>query len=349
MITSQPVLSLKNFRFRKNKITKGIKRLFYLSWEDALWDILIKRNVAKGSYILIPDFYCVDVESNIKKHGYKVAHYKILPNLKADKDDFENKINKFNPAVVVIFHPVGIKTNLMNNVEWLKKATGNRFLVEDCVHRIIEPNEIEIIKKNHFVIDSLRKVLPLQGSNVYGRTEDLDFSAPPFYQSFFYSVKVKTLWFLMVLAWSFKFGKIAERLMVRGYNLIGDSKLPARGGFISKFLSIRINIKKIRNIKKRQASYYERKLGSVLPQKLLISESNKRNIRGYPVILHKKNAAKIVEKLRINKIFVRLELEGSKWTKKQKIIYLPLGPQLTEDGQKRICELSYNTLNAEIK
>ena len=349
MVSPQPVFSLKYFQFHKNKLPKNVKRLFYLSWEDGLWDILIKKKIEKGSYILTPDFYCADVEKNILLHGYKIINYKFNKDLSVDKNDFENKINKFDPKVIVIFHPVGIKTNLIDNVKWLKKVTGLRVLVEDCVHGIIDPKEVNIIKKDHFIIDSLRKVLPLQGSNVYGRAEDLEFLTPPFYQSFFYSVKVNILWFLMVLAWSLKLGRMGEKLMLRGYSLIGDSTFPASGSFISNILSIRINIKKIRDIKKRQSSYYEKKLGSALPQKLLISERDKGNLRGYPLILPGSIAPKVLKSLRDKGLLVRFELNDSDWSKRQKIIYLPLGVYMTKRQQAQVTELSYNILNAQIK
>lgn len=349
MLSPQPVFSLKYFKFYKNKLPKNIKRLFYLSWEDALWDILIKKNIKKGSYILIPDFYCGDVEKNILLHGYKIINYKFNKDLSVDKNDFENKIKKFDPKVVVIFHPVGIKTNLMDSVKWLKKVTGSRVLIEDCVHRIIDPKEVKIIKKDHFIIDSLRKVLPLQGSNVYGKVEDLDFSEPPFYQSFFYSIRVNVLWFLMVLSWSLKLSRMGERLMLRGYDLIGDSTFPARGSFISKMLSIRINIKKIRDIKKRQSSYYEKKLGSALLQKLSISESDKGNLRGYPLILPGRISSKVLKSFRDKGLLVRFELNDSDWSKEQKIIYLPLGAYMTKRQQAQVTKLSYNILNAQTK
>lgn len=349
MVSTQPILTLEYFRFQKNKFPKGIKRLFYLSWEDALWDILLKKKVPKNSIILLPDFYCTDVEKNIVLHGYKVATYKILKNLKADKIDFERKIRRFSPAVIVVFHPVGIGSNLFDNINWLKKVIGESILIEDSVHKILDSSKIKIIKKNHFVIDSLRKVVPIQGSNLYGRVSDLNFSEPAILQSFLYKLKVNLLWFLMEIAWTVKFDSMAEKLMIAGYDLIGDSEKSASGSYISNFLARRVNVEKLKKIKKRQVFYYESKLESVLKNKIKISESDKGELRGYPVILPQNTALKLVNILRLNGIFVRTELEGSNWSKNRKIFYLPLGPQITKNYQNRICELSYNTLNEKTK
>lgn len=349
MVSVQPVLSLKYFHLSKNKVPKGIKRLFYLSWEDALWDILLKKHVPKGSYILVPDFYCTDVVKNIKQHGYNVATYKIKKDLRTDKCDFVNRINKYEPAVVVIFHPVGITSNLFENKNWLAKVTGESILIEDSVHRVLDPSKIKIIKKNHFVIDSLRKVVPIQGSDVYGRVEDIDFSSPKFSQSFIYKTKVNILWFLMELAWTFKLFSPAEKFMIAGYDLIGNSEKAASGTFLSDFFATRINAQRLFKLKKTQIDVYEKKLAKVLPIKIEFQNSDKSQLRGYPVILPKNAALKLIKVLRANGILVRFELEGSGWTKNKKIVYLPIGPQVTKNYQYRICELSYNTLNEKIR
>ena len=344
MISTQPILSFRYFKFKKNKLAENVKRLFYLSWEDAFWDILLKKKVPKGSYVLLPDFFCGDVESNIRLHGCKPVYYKINTNLTADKKSFKSKIERVKPSVIVIFHPVGIKSNLMDDLKWLKKITGSSILIEDSVHRIVDPEEIKIFKKDHFIIDSLRKVVPLQGSNIYGRVEDLDFSAPPFYQSFFYSIRVNLLWALMVLGWSLRFGRIAERLMLRGYSLIGDSMLPARGPFPANFLSSRINTGEIRDIRKHQAIYYEKELGKFLPVKISLSGEDRASLRAYPVILDKEYAGWILKFLRTNDLLVRFELNDSGWSRKQKIIYLPLGIQMTEKEQGTVCGLVKSAL-----
>lgn len=315
-----------------------------------MWDILSKRRVSKGSSILTPDFFCRDVEKNIRMRGYGVINYKINRNLTADKKDFEKKINKFKPKVIVIFHPVGIKSNLMDATSWIKKITRESILIEDSVHRIVDPRKVKIIKKDHFVIDSLRKVVPLQGASLYGRVKDLDFDSPPFHQSFIYSIRVNILWFLMIISWTLSsyltgklsrtLGDVAEKLMLHGYDLIGDSPFASGGGFLASLLSKRVNINKIQNIKMRQVIRYENKLGKILPMKLYISDENKKDLRGFPVILPINRASKILESLRKGGLLVRFELDDSSWSRKQKIIYLPLGTQMSIRQQDEVCGLT---------
>ena len=350
MVSAQPILDLRHFQLRENRLPQKIKRLLYLSWEDVLWDLLSKKKIPKGSYILTPDFFCRDVEKNIRMHGYRLKNYKIGRDLTADKKDFENKIDKFKPRVIIIFHPVGIKSNLTDAIPWLKKITGESILIEDSVHRVVDPTKVKIIKKDHFVIDSLRKVVPLQGASLYGRVKDLNFRPPPFHQSFIYSVRVNVLWFLMIIFWTFsnysrgKLSKIlagiAEKLMLRGYDLIGDSASAARGGVPAEFLSRRININKIQNIKMHQVTRYESELGKTLPVKLYIPDGNKKHLRGFPVILPTSHALKTLRSLRKGGLLVRFELDDSLWSQKQKIIYLPLGIQMGIRQQDEVCALT---------
>lgn len=344
MISPQPILSFKYFQLGKNRLPKGIKKLFYLSWEDALWDVLDKKRVKKGSIILIPDFYCKDVEKNIKEHGYKTSYYKILPNLKVDKESFVLEVRKNSPSVIIIFHPVGIKSNLLGNQEWLAKISGNSILIEDSVHRVLLPGDFKIIKDNHFIIDSLRKVVPLQGASLYGRREGLNFDLPGIFQSFFYRTEVSFYWFLMVVCWTLGFGRLAEKLMLKGYEIIGDSKKPSRGSMLAKMLSDHLNVSGVQKEKVMQSNIYERLISGKILHNLKIKQNDKKHLRGYPVILSVRTADKILSYLRFNGLLVRFELDGSLWSSKRKIIYLPLGPQMNRNSQMKVCDLVNKTV-----
>ncbi len=339
MVSTQPIFSFKYFRFRKNKIPKGLKELFYLSWEDALWDILIKKNVVKGSKILVPDFYCKDVETNIRKHGYEIVYYKIQPNLKVDKKSFVSMVLKSKPSVVVIFHPVGIKSNLLGDTKWLIKTTGSSILIEDAVHRALDTKDFTIIKSNHFVMDSLRKVVPIQGCRVFGRAADLSFKTPSLLQAFKYSFKVNANFLLMNVCWTLGFNRVAENLMIKGYDLIGDSIMPAKGAMFSKILSDRLNVAKIQEQKEKQANFYMTNLKNITSIKLHITNNDKKHLRGYPVVLPVNKARKVLNFLRKCGLMIRFELNDSAWTKTRKIFYLPMGLQIDEKTQTRICNL----------
>lgn len=346
MVSPQPIISSKYFQFKRNKLPNGIKSLFYLSWEDALWDLLAKKKVKKRSCVLVPDYYCDDVEENIRQHGYKVGYYKVNEDLYVDKKSFQSEISHLKPSVIVIFHPVGIKSNLFSNIKWLKDVTGDTILIEDSVHRVIDPKEIKIIRKNHFVIDSLRKVVPIQGSRIFGKLEDLDFNLPSIFQSVIYASGVNFLWLLMLLLWTSKLNKLAEKVMLLGYDLIGNSKLPARGSILGQFLSNRLNLSAIENCKKKQVDYYEKRFRKITKSGLKIQEKDKKFLRGYPLILENSIANKILLALRKKGLLVRFELNNSNWSKMRKIIYLPLGVQMSIKQQKEVCTLVANTVKS---
>jgi hypothetical protein len=333
MLSPQPIQLVKYLCLKRNKVPSSIKRLFYLSFEDALWDILKKKNVKTGSVILLPDFYCTDVEINIKNHKYGIIHYQIKQDLSANLPDFESKIKIYKPDVIVIFHPDGITSNLMQERNWMNQISNQTIVIEDCVHRIINPRKIKIHKKNHFIINSLRKVAPFQGSSVYGRKEDLKFGSPPLRQSLFYSVKVHFLWLAMNICYNLEKSELAEKLMIRGYDLIGDSFKPARGFFIFERLEEYLDIVKIEKIKEGQIEFYEENLKFPIVHPAV----DRGKLRGYPLILKKEIADEVLKNIRAKGLTLRFELNDCEWSQKQKIIYLPIGPYLKKSELSKIC------------
>ena len=357
MLSVQPIFSLSYFRFKRNKLARDLKRLFYLSWEDALWDILSKKDIPLGSYILVPEFFCPDVENNIRLHGWKTVSYKLDNKLKVVLADFQEKIAKYKPRTIVILHPVGIKSNLFTDTNRLGRYLGDALLIEDAVHRVIDPEKLEIISDNHFIINSLRKVVPLQGAEVFAKCETLNFKTPAFFQSFTYRAKVNLLWFLMTLFFTLAnylpeklskiFAIVAEKLMLAGYELIGDSLLPSRGGIIEDFLSRRLNLVKIKNNKKQMFLYYQKMLKGLVDTPD-IAGTDESKLRGYPVILARGRAEKILKFVRDRGLRLRLELEDSDWSKLQKIIYLPMGLYMSPKKQKLVADMINEALRVNL-
>ncbi len=340
MISVQPIQLWRFLTFKPKTLPKGIKRLFYLSWEDALWDILAKKQIPKASVILVPEFFCGDVERNMRDHGYKVAHYATKKNLTSDTKDFIAKIKKIKPSVVIVFHPVGITNTLFGNFIWLKSLPEKTILIEDCVHRIVDPTTIKFYKNNHIIMDSLRKVVPLQGSNVYGKPLDLNFSEPPVTQSWLYVFRVTFLWAKMNVLWNLGKSFAAEKNMITGYDLIGDSKLPARGWGLFNIFNHFINFDKIARIKTNQVEIYEKYLKHLLPINIQYLENDRGKMRAWPIMFNNLDQAnKVLNFLRLNGLVVRFELLDSVWSKKYRVIYLPLGPHIKSAQILEICDL----------
>lgn len=343
MLSLQPIHLWKYLSKKTTKLPPGVKSLFYLSWEDAFWDLLSKKNIPPGSIILVPEFFCGDVERNTISHGYRLAHYPVSATLRTSISDLLSAVKKFSPVVIIIFHPVGIANPLISSPK-IVSLSRHILLVEDCVHRIIEPSKLKLVRPNHYIIDSLRKVLPLQGSFIYGRGSDMDYSLPPLRQSFFYSLRVHALWVLMQLFANLTQAKISESVMVTGYDLIGKSSLPARGWPLFSFLHHHLNHSHIQSVKKHQVEIYEKHLLSLLPQTIPYTVADKSQLRGWPILLGR-NASRILVYLRSHGLLVRFELADSVWSQHHKIIYLPLGLHISLKQQLAVCHLVSGAIN----
>ncbi len=320
--------------------------LFYLSWEDALWDILEKKKVPFGSTVLVPTFFCGDVEGNIKDHGYNIAWYSVSADLQTPVKVFKSALTKYQPQVVVILHAVGITNSLFEqSTSWLPDFSPETILIEDCVHRIVEPRQVRFLHTNHFLLSSLRKVVPLQGSVLYGSKQSLIWKAPSIWQSLPYAIEATALWLIMLILWklshffsstpklSICFARSAEWSMLQGYHLIGDAKKPAAGWkpFFAAYM--KTNFEAIKKVKTAQVLYYEKAFPLVQP---LYPSSDRGELRGWPLLLPKHRAEKIVSDIRSSGLLLRLELNESKWSDNQKIIYLPLGTHITHIQQQQI-------------
>lgn len=346
MLTIQPPFIRDYFiRSTTQLLSKGVFRRFYLSWEDALWHLLITQKVSHGSKILVPEFYCFDVVKNMKLHSLNVLTYEVDEKLRVNKVDFVTKLTKLKPKVVVVFHAVGIYNPLMDEVKsWTSLLKENVILIEDSVHKIIVPSEIKFVHRNHYVIDSLRKVVPLQGSCVYSQHLIPTITSSEYLLTLPYQLRVMWWWMVMQLnlcrayyakslAQATPFNLAAETAMMKGYDLIGTSQLASPGSWMVESLIGRIDSSKIAESKTNQAMMYHDGLKELMRSKKIwtpkIAHKDWGQLRGYPLILRLDAADRLLAFLRDEGIMLRFELNDSPWSKRQKIIFLPMGLHLS--------------------
>lgn len=354
MYSHKPILLWKYLRWQKNELGKSYKQLFYLSWEDALWDLCSKLKVPKNSHILTPSWYCQDVEHNIKNHGYHVKNYAVDIDLQPNKASLLSAINKYKPRIVILHHPLGIKNCIIEDQKILKKITKNHLIIEDSVHNIVDTSKIKILAPNHYIIDSLRKTVPLQGSCLYGLQSSLNFESPPYLQSWPYRLGVTSLWWLMNLFWGITMlthkrfpAQLAQLLMQWGYDLIGNSTLPASGSPIFRILQKHLDIDVIENIKSRQIIEYEKLLTSLnnaLVSRIKYSIKDRSKLMGYPLRIHKSIAKELLFDIKQNGLILRYELAINNWGKDYEILCLPIGPYLNNTDIKRIARIFLSCL-----
>lgn len=347
---------------------------FYLSWEDALWD-LIKAHDLIGKTIAVPDFFCGDVMHNMTQHGLRVITYTDPAN-RPQKSALSHSLHALSPEsnllsevdssfaipstdILVIFHPVGIHNPLIDRIQELDP---DMWVIEDCVHQIIDPQEVKITRRRHVMIDSWRKVMPLQGSMMLGRAEDLAYVPTQRLHTISYELEVVGMWLLMQVLALAGFARQAQQIMLRGYETIGDSPLPGRTPRIFSWLRQHIDYAKIRTLKTAQMDTYHRALDHLIERDPRLftfahTPADWPHMRAFPLGIYLGENTKsdspssaesadegavpshhggmgwgcgaddILARLRASGLLVRYELNDCEWSEKQKVVYLPLGPE----------------------
>ncbi len=354
MLPIQPPFIPQFFDFKKKlKIQPNTFRSFYISWEDALWHLLELHKIKKNSTVMVPSFFCWDVVENMQAHGLQKIVYPVDKNFQTNPKIFAKLLKKHQPNVIVIFHAVGITNELFENKNlWLENLPKNSILIEDCVHKIIDPKKITFITKKHILMNSLRKVVPVQGSQVFSQFVIPQTTMQQNLITFWYRTQIIFWWtmmqfFLTVVFYSKskkiqKIGnQLAEKSMKIGYDIVGDHNLPGSGSAVMNYLSKFIATESIKTTKQQQVELYETKLESLQKNNNFFipkyTQKDKKELRGFPLGIELPIAEQFLEYVRKNSILVRFELDDSLWAKQQKVVYLPLGPHVTEKDILFIC------------
>lgn len=351
MIPVQPVFTTAYFSKKKQLLPKNTSSQFYLSWEDAVWDVVKSFQIKKNSIILVPSFFCVDVMNNMKDHGLIAQYYEVDINLQPIKTDLVQKIKKLQPAMIVLFHAVGITNNVVTK-EFIQSLPKELFIIEDCVHRVTNPSEIRLFSERHILINSFRKDVPLQGSFLFAKKEFIR-KLTGAENTLLYSWSVILLWICMQISYLLQqyihnsFGKLAQWFMLRGYDIIGDEKKAGNcPGFFAD-LYMKLDFERIKSVKKTQVQEYKKNIKQnhmyYVPQ---FSPEDEAELRGYPIIVSKKKSKEIISLLRDKGLLIRAELEDSKWTQDKTIFYLPLGLHIKKEDTITVSSLFNSIISA---
>lgn len=344
----------------------GIVREVYLSWEDALWDLLPRLGYRKNSLILVPSFYCTDVVENMISHGYRVKFYPVSKDLVADKKEFISLLSELQPDIVINFCAEGITYTLPSEV--LNSLHLRTLLITDMVHRIPQPgNEFYPVNDRHLIINSYRKVTPFTGAlAIYSRN-----ARPKAKNTYPYSYFIRAFWlwhcyllklWLAKLFRSTRIARYAEITLKKHNDLIGDSFEAASLWQLFLHLYDRIASSKIDVIKEKQGEIYEKALSEMLVNRKDIWIPVKKNLvpddksssyvydfstlRGFPIIMQQNKSAEFLGKLRKNGFLAVTQLDDCEWSKKHKLILLPLGPELKIKQQEKLIQIVASALTS---
>jgi hypothetical protein len=341
---------LKPFLGKKKTATKPY--LYYHSFEDALWDVLKKRDIPKKSVLLVPDFYCQDVLDNIKSHGYRYTLYSLNEHFQPNLKEFSRLVKTVKPQAVVVFHACGITSTLTMDWSWTKHIQTNTLIIEDCVHRLINPSTVSFINNNHYVIDSLRKVSPLPGSRIFGTRTALEYlmsAAQPFswytFKSYLYYFCFRLT--LKIGYWT-KSGSLSrwahEVVLKKHDDVIGDSIKPFAGLWLFKPFIDRFNYKKLELLKKKQVQTYDALIKGRGPlYKVAINNSDYPLLHVYPVGLNDQPSMSIIEQLKKIGAEVWFKFPESRWSQNRSVLFLPLGFHVTHADIRAVARVLNST------
>lgn len=336
------------FSFRATFPNPLVKRYYYWSWEDGLWDVLQAKQVEKGSVLLIPNFYCSDVVENIRTHGYTVVFYRLDKHFQVKQRTLTNSIRRHHPKAVVIFHAAGIRSTVMNRYGWIRTMTQKTILIEDCVHQLVDPSAVKLASDNHFVLDSLRKVSPFYGSFLYGTKKGMRFRQAKTTWSL-YSIRASVLFlvfrFILMTAHLLEQPAIAvfahEKLLKTHDALIGDSQVAHRGIAGISWMTQWLNRSKVERMKREQVKWYEHFVKPLCARsspfyQIKMKRSDHGKLHVYPVGVRRKVDPELLTYLKKKKIVVWPKFPDSVWARHQDVLFFPLGFHMDKQKVKTI-------------
>ncbi len=151
-----------------------------------------------------------------------------------------------------------------------------------------------------------------------------------------YSLAVNVLFVLYQILLLLRLNIFAEYILLKTYDIIGDSRVASRGNTLFEILSSHIDIHRIKNIKQTKVVLYEQYLKKY---SVLFADYDAKELREYQICVPFEHKYSFVLRLRKAGLITRLELKGSPWSYRFGIIYLPLGPHMNETQQRNIINL----------
>lgn len=331
-----------NWGTKVTDLTEQIVHKDFLSWEDALWALREVLEIPHGAIVLVPSFWCVDVMNNMRDHGLYAIAYPVDRSFQTDPEIFATYLRTHNPTMVVIFHAVGIRNKLMDVYEqWAYALTETCVLIEDYAHKIADPRTLRFVHTRHFVIESWRKVMPLQGASLYADASErhklVPISSGVQRSDTWYIIGYWILmqWCLHVESWRVPYisrqcGAWAYMCMRKGYDKIGDSQEPLALPLLFSRIRRRIRTHTILSVRQLQVSLYEKLIGHQIRSDARFfpiewTDEDRAQLRAYPVGIVHEHTTQVVTALHKNGLFVQVELADSDWSQKHTVIFLPIG------------------------
>lgn len=308
---------------------------------------LLLENLNLGKKILIPGFTCETVIEPFIDYGYEVEFYNIKKNLEVDLNDFNEKIKKFNPSLVLVHSYFGFNT--LNNFWKYIKNNDFKFtdivLIED-ITQIIFSNNISSLAK--YKVGSLRKWFAIPDGGVL-TTKEMNFN------SNHNENKKQIELFIKACDLKSKYvdNNVDTKKMYREAFHELKNEINKKTIFsmskISKNIFLNNNFDYIKEKRIENYNILYENLSDIESIEYLLGRANKNEIPLYFPILIKKNREEIQSELAKNSIFCPIVWPKSKFVEKkikfiteliyEKILCIPCDQRYSVKDMERIIEV----------
>ena len=308
-------------------------REYYISFEDALWDLLPRYGVQKGSTLLLPDFYCSDVLDNIRAHGYKVVLYRLDEQLLPDMQSFSTLVAEYKPSVVIDFFIAGMPSERSKELQRLLET--ETLYIYDFVHVLVSPTVTELLTRpNTLILTSTRKVSPYFGSlamykdNILASANKipLGYTTVAILKWFVYLTLLRIS---LITSLSF-FASLADSVLDSHDNQIGDavSAAPLPKFFLT--LHDYLNPENVKRLRLKQYEIYMKELqkcskASLIDRAMIYAPE----LRGFPILIDNKLREKFLDECKKLGYFAWTMFEDSGWKSDKNLVLLPMGGDFT--------------------
>lgn len=323
-------------------LPSDLQRAYFLSFEDALWVLLKNKNIPEHAVILVPDFYCMDVIINIRNHGFRPVHYPVDDNFRVNISALNKHIQTHTPAVIILFHACGLPCIDTSNIKKLVHSNPNTIVIEDAVHRLVEPDKVKLFGDNHHLIDSLRKVSPVPGSYIYWKAGSAAVAPGNKKSEWIYRFSVHA-WYLffralLVTATLARDPRLIlyahEKTLKIHDDIVGDSNSGHAGNPLVPHIHKHFHFAKVQKLKQYQVKLYEKLLSGVYRNRsrwypITIPKTKARELHVYPIgFRHRGDGQQLrrtEKELHSKNILVWFKFPDALWSKKRAVLFLPLG------------------------
>lgn len=333
---------------KKSILSPSCKADFFLSFSDS-FKAVIKGYNKSINKVLVPDFYCPETLELYREFG-RLVFYKTNKDLTVDVQSYVNLIENHRPEIIINYGFFGFPKDDVRIINALKKLPET-LVIEDFAHKIIFAEQLDFVHSKHFYIDSIRKQFSLLGSHLVSQTNSNQIHKRGKRYSIYKTHSISTnivkqfLDFLTVVFESSGLNKVDEMVFQLLNKIVGSSKTPASGGFISSIAWAHVDFKKIYSHKKSLIRVYREKLENSKIEGFSVPPIVNDNISYFPCLVFFERRQKLIEHLERYGIFLDSlwdfpadHTEGLNKKLYDSVMVLPLTWSIRENDAGRLCD-----------